>query len=151
MFGRTRIRNLSERPRSSESNRAPSLPTLHLELWVSLRKDRARTRQIIRRVYRIARQVTEDEGGNGPRVFLVEQDPPSPKTPRLRSLLGLRPQEDLWVEMAFYPNQVRMKKIIRKIWKQQQFIVHANKLEGLLSKRKIGYQGILAYATLQQL
>ena len=108
-------------------------------------------RLITRKVYRIARRVTETEGGSGPRVFLVEQDPPSPKTPRLRSILGLRPEEDLWVELTFYPNKVRMKKIIGKIWKQKQFTTHADELESLLSKRKVGYQGTLAYAALQQL
>ena len=108
-------------------------------------------RQIIRKVYRIARRVTETEGGNGPRVFLVEQDPPSSRTPRLRSNFGLRPEEDLWVELTFYPNKDHMKKIIGKIWKQKQFTTHAEELESLLSKRKAGYQGTLAYAALQQL
>ena len=108
-------------------------------------------RQITRKIYRIARQVTEDEGGSGPQVFLVTHDPPKPKTPRLRNILRLGPQEDLWVELTSYPNKISMKRIIRKIWKQQQFITHANKLESLLSKRKIGYQGTLAYAALQQL
>ena len=108
-------------------------------------------KQITRKIYRIARQVTEDEGGSGPRVFLVEHDPPNPKTPRLRTILGLRPQEDLWVELTSYPNKVSMKRIIRKIWKQQQFITHANKLESLLWTRKVGYQGTLAYAALQHL
>ena len=118
---------------------------------MSLRKDRARMRQITRKIYRIARQFTEDEGGSGPRVFLVEQDPPSPKTARLRSILGLRPQEDLWVELAFYPNKVRMKKIIRKIWKLPQFDALAGTLDSIVSKRKVGYQGTLAYAALQDL
>lgn len=108
-------------------------------------------RRITRKVYRIARQVTEDEGGIGPRVFLVEQDPPSPKTPRLRSIFGLRPQEDLWVELAFYPNKVRMKRIIRKIWKLPQFNALAGTLDSLVSKREVGYQGTHAYAALQDL
>lgn len=118
---------------------------------MSLRKDRARMRQITRKIYGIAQQITENEGGSGPRVFLVEQDPPNPKTPRLRNILGLRPQEDLWVELTFYPDTIRMKGIIRKIWKQPQFIKHASKIESLVSKRKVGYQGTLAYAALQDL
>lgn len=81
---------------------------------------------------------------------MVERDPPKPKTPRLRSSLGLKPQEDLWIELAFYPNKIRMKKIIRRIWKQPQFIKHASKIDNLLSKRRVGYQGTLAYATLQR-
>ena len=142
--------SLSKRSRS-KGQRAASLPILHIELWVALRRDRARMRQITRKIYRIARQFTEDEGGSGPRVFLVEQDPPNPKTPRLRSILGLRPQEDLWVELTSYPNKVHMKRIIRKIWKQPQFIKHASKIESLLSKRKVAHQGTLAYAALQDL
>ena len=81
---------------------------------------------------------------------MVDRDPPRPKTPRLRSLLGLKPQEDLWMELASYPNKALMKKIIRRIWKQPQFIKHASKMDNLLSKRRIGYQGTLAYATLQR-
>ena len=142
---------LSERSRSQKRTTAPSLPVLHLELWVALRKDRARMRVVTRKIYGVARRVTESEGGSGPRVFLVDQDPPKPKTPRLRNLLGLRPQEDLWVEMAFYPNKIRMKKIIRKIWRNPGFNANASKLDSLVSKRKIGYPGTLAYAILQPL
>ena len=127
------------------------MPFLHLEVWVSLRKDRARMRQVLRKVYGIARRVTEDEGGNGPRVFLVNQDPPRPKTPRLIRLFGLKTQEDLWVELTFYPNKVRMKKTIRKIWANPRFSVHTAKLDKLVSRRKIGFSGTLAYAILQQL
>lgn len=145
-----RFSPLCRRDRVRKAN-APSLPILHIELWVALRRDRAQMRQITRKIYRIARQFTEDEGGSGPRVFLVEQDPPNPKTPRLRSILGLRPQEDLWVELTSYPNKVRMKRIIRKIWKEPEFITHASKIESLLSKRKVAHQGTLAYAALQDL
>ena len=62
----------------------------------------------------------------------------------------MRPQEDLWVELTFYPNKVLMKKIIGKIWKLPQFNTLANALDTLVSKRKIGYQGTLAYARLQE-
>ena len=37
-------------------------------------KDRVRMSRITRKIYHIARQVTEDEGGGGPRVFLVDLD-----------------------------------------------------------------------------
>ena len=48
------------------ANVPTSLPILHLELRVGLRKDRVRMSRITRKIYRIARQVTEDEGGGGP-------------------------------------------------------------------------------------
>lgn len=151
LAGQYAFATLSKRSHSPKGTDTLSVPVLHLELWVALRKDRARMRVVTRRIYRIARQVTESEGGSGPRVFLVDLDPPRPKTPRLRSLFGLRPHEDLWVEMAFYPNKVRMKNIIRKIWKHPGFSAHASKLDGLVSKRRTGFQGTLAYAVLQQL
>jgi len=50
----------------SKGQRAPFLPVLHLELWVGLRKDRAGMSRITRKIYLIARQVTEDEEGGGP-------------------------------------------------------------------------------------
>lgn len=125
------------------------VPKLHFELWVALRKDRARMSRITRSVYRVAGRITKGGGGNGPWLFLVDKDPPNPKTPRLRTILGLKPNEDLWIELAFYPSRVEMKKIIRQIWKQPQISTLADRLDGLLSKRRIGYRGTLAYAALR--
>lgn len=39
-----------------------------------------------------------------------------------------------------------MKKIIRQIWEQPQFITHVSKIDNLLCNRRVGYQGTLAYA-----
>lgn len=90
-----------------------------------------------------------DGGGSGPWVFLVDPDPPNRRTQRLRGILGLRPNEDLWVELAFYPNKGRMKNTIRRIWKQPGFIEAATGLDGFLSKRKPGFDATLAYGVLQ--
>ena len=125
------------------------LPTLHLELWVALRKNRSRLSRILRKIYGAARPLTEDGGGSGPWVFLVDRDPVNPKTARLRTIFGLRPQEDLWVELTFYPNKTRMRSIIRRIRKQPHFIADADALDRLISKRKIGYQAMLAIAQLR--
>jgi hypothetical protein len=119
---------------------------MHLELWVTLRKDRTRASRNLRRAYSVARRITQDRGGSGPWVFLVDADPPDPKTARLRTTLALRPGEDLWVELVFYPSKVRGRNIIRQIWKDPQFAVHAAALDGLVSRRKAGYQAMLAYA-----
>lgn len=140
---------MPNRSRSSKGQRVSRLPTLHLELWVALRKDRTRINRILRKTYRIARRITLDGGGSGPWAFLIDQDPPHPKTPRLRTVLGLKPEEDLWVELAYYPNKVRMRNIIRQIWKHPQFNTYAPALDSLLSKRKIGYQATIAYSRLQ--
>ena len=125
------------------------MPALHLELWVSLRKDRARVHGLLRKLYGIARRITQDGGGWGPWVFLVDPDPAKPKTARLRAILGLRSDEDLWVELVFYPNRVRMRNIIRRIWQHPQVRANADALDGLVSRRKSGYQATIAYATIK--
>ena len=119
---------------------------LHLELWVALRKNRKQLSRILRKIYGVARRVTEDEGGSGPWVFIVDPDPPNPKTPRLRSVLGLKRNEELWVELAFYPSKVRMRNIISRIWQHASVLAAARTLEPLLSKRKPGYLATIAYA-----
>jgi hypothetical protein len=129
----------------------PPLPTLHLELWVALRKDRTQLSRILRRLYKVARRITQAGGGNGPWVFLVDQDPMNTKTARLRTIMGLRPEEDLWLELVFYPNRGSMRNIIRRIWNDPQFGGHAATLEGLISRRKAGYEATVAYAALKVL
>src|SRR5215467_657207 len=96
-------------PGRSVSTARHPLPVLHLELWVALRKNRVRVSRILRDLYGVARRVTQNEGGSGPWVFIVDPDPANPKTARLRIILGLRSEEDLWMELAFYPNKNRMR------------------------------------------
>lgn len=136
--------------RSAPSNRplVPPLPTMHLELWVTHRKDRTRASRLLRKSYEVARRVTQEGGGNGPWLFLIDPDPKEPTTTRLRTTLRLRPDEDLWLELVFYPNRARMRKIIRQIWKEPGFTVNAAALDRLISRRRTGYQATLAYATL---
>jgi hypothetical protein len=141
--------SLSKRSITSRRLRVQPLPTLHLELWVALRKDRARLGRTLRKLYGIAGRITEDGGGSGPWLFLVDPDSSNPKTARLRTILGLRPKEDLWVELAFYPNRVRMRSIIRRVWKQPGVLVNAGALDDLLSTRKAGYKATIAYAALK--
>jgi hypothetical protein len=123
-------------------------PVQHLELFVSLRKDRARVRRVVRKLYAVARPVTEEGGGAGPWTYLVDPDPPDPPTRRLRATLGLRPDEDLWIELAFYPNRLAMRRIIRRIWRSPDFATQATELNDLLSVREIGYDATLALAKL---
>ena len=106
-------------------------------------------RKLLRNVYRIARKITHGGGGFGPWVFLADPDPKKTSTVRLRRLLGLKPEEDLWVELAFYPDKTRMRSIIRQIWKHPQIETVMRPLGPLLSKRKPGYEATLAYLTLQ--
>jgi len=125
------------------------LSTLHLELFVSSRKNRARISRILQKVYRIARRLTQDGGGNGPWVFLVDPKSPNRKVPRLRTLLDVRPDEDLWVELVFYPNRARRRTTIRRIWNDQEFVATVGPLEQLISRRKLAYGGTVANASLK--
>ena len=106
-------------------------------------------RKLLGDVYRIARRITLDGGGFGPWVFLADLDPRKTRTVRLRRLLGLKPEEDLWVELTFYPNKTRMRSIIRQIWKHPQIKKVMSPLGPVLSKRKPGYEATLAYLMLQ--
>jgi hypothetical protein len=128
----------------------PLPQTVHFETWVALRKNRDHIRRGLRKTYRIARRITQANGGYGPWTFIVNADPVHPKTPRLRKILGLKLEEDLWMELVFYPNKARMKRIIRQIWNDPEFAKVAGSTDKLLSKRKIGYEATLAYGSLQQ-
>ena len=121
---------------------------MHLELWVSRRKHRAQHNRLIRKSYAVARRVTQAGGGHGPWLFLIDPDPAKPKTVRLRTSLQLNADEDLWLELVFYPNRASMKKIIRQIWKEPGFTLPASALDKLISRRRAGHQATLAYATL---
>lgn len=123
-------------------------PIQHLELFVSLRKDRARVRRVLRELYAVARPVTQERGGAGPWVYLVDRDPPEARTRRLRATLDLQPDEDLWIELAFYPDRAVMRKIIKSIWQRPEFARPAAELDELVSARRVGYEATLALAML---
>lgn len=143
------MRALSIRSQSPNRRRVQPLPKLHLDVWVALRRDRARVSRILRKIYAVARRITHDGEGSGPWVNLVEPDPANVRTARLRTILGLRPDEDLWVELAFYPSTVRMRRIIKRIWKHPQVMGNAGALDALVCSRKTGYQATIAYAALR--
>lgn len=140
---------MRKRTRSGNRWQSPPPSALHFELWVAKRKDRAMMRKSLRNVYRIARKITHDGGGFGPWVFLADPDTKKTGTVRLRRLLGLKSEEDLWVELAFYPNKTSMRRIIQEIWKHPQIGTVMRPLQPLLSKRKPGYEATLAYLILQ--
>ena len=118
-------------------------------MWVAKRKDRAILRKKLRNVYHIARKITHHDGGFGPWVFLADPDTKQTKTVRLRRLLGLKLGEDLWIELTFYPDKLRMRGIIRKIWEHPQIEEVMSPLAHLVSKRRPGYEATLAYLMLQ--
>src|SRR3989442_2322618 len=53
-------------PSMSRNQVVLPLSTLHLELFVTSRKNRARVSRILQKVHRIARRLTQDGGGKGP-------------------------------------------------------------------------------------
>ena len=129
----------------------PPMPIVHFEIWVSNRKDRRRMRAATSGAYQSARRITQSSGGSGPWIFLVDQDPPDAKSPRLRKILGVQPKEDLWAEIVFYPNRRLMKTIIARIWKDGKFQANAKKLDRLVCRRVPEYQGVVAYLTRQKI
>lgn len=64
--------------------------------------------------------------------------------------MKVRPNEDLWVELVYYPNKTRMKNIIRRIWKHPEFAAIATGLDRLVSRRKPGFDATLAYGVLEK-
>jgi len=123
-------------------------PIQHLELFVSLRRDRARVRRVLKSVYAVARPVTQEGGGAGPWVYLVDRDPLVTPTQRLRATLDLQPDEDLWIEVAFYRDRAAMRKTIKRIWQSPDFAKPVTELGGLLSARRIGHDATVALAML---
>ena len=63
----------------------------------------------------------------------------------------MRREEDLWLELAFYGSKTGRRNIIRRIWKHPQVIASARALDGLLSRRRAGYQATVAHAQLRWL
>ena len=102
-------------------------------------------------VYHHARQATRDGGGNGPWVFLAYKDAPTVKSLRMKALLEVRLDEDLWVELASYPNRPSMMKIIRQLRHNTEFKASTRTLNRLVSRRIRAYQGAMALALLQQI
>ena len=96
----------------------------HLELFVGLRKGRDRIRRVLERVYAVARPLTEEGGGVGPWVYLVDRDPPTTPTRRLRATLDLQPDEDLWIELAFYPDRAAMRISLRRDRSPDTIVTH---------------------------
>jgi hypothetical protein len=57
--------------------------------------------------------------------------------------LNVRADEDLWIELAFYPNRPSMMKIIRQLRHDTEFKAIAGRLNQLVSKRIHGCQGAI--------
>ena len=119
---------------------SPRRSTIHLELFVTPRSRRPEVRRRLGAVYRLARPTTEKFGGDGPWVFRINSKMNSKSIPvdaRLKRILGVKPSEDLWVEVAFYVGPREMRETIHKIWTTRGFKQVADSSEKL-NVRRVG-------------
>lgn len=117
--------------------RRPVLPpTVHIELFVVPRARRSELRHRCGDLYRSVRPITQRRGGLGPILFLLEGRPRRRRIPQnLRPVLGAKPDEDLWLELAFYPGTPAMRATLRRLWKSPLIAGLARQVEDLNRKR----------------
>lgn len=120
------------------STRRPALPpSVHVELFVTERSRRNRVRGGCIRLYSVVRPLTRSDGGFGPHLFLLEAKPrPRRRPENLREAIGARPNEDVWLELTFYPSPERGKQTLRKLRQLPRVAQLAEKVEGLNLRRK---------------
>lgn len=112
-------------------------PSIHAELFVTPRSKRAQVRRGTRDLYSVVRPWTEGKGGAGPLLFLLEARPRSRDWPEnLRDSLGVRPDEDIWLELAFYPSDSARRRLIRTLWGTARVPQLARRVERLTRRRK---------------
>ncbi len=70
-----------------------------------------------RDLYASARALTEGRGGHGPWLYLVERSSRRRRRPAtVDSAVHARPNEDVWIEVTFYPDPARRRSILRALW-----------------------------------
>src|SRR5712691_3200222 len=94
---------------------------VHIELYVVPRKHRVAFRRSLREPIGIAQTITRAGGGSGPHFYRVDVERSSRTAPSIGSLLKARPNEDLWIEIAFYPSWQRRRSTLKKIWGNAKF------------------------------
>jgi len=57
----------------------------------------------------------------------------------LGSLQSVRPNEDLWIEVAFYPSWQRRRSILKKIWGNAKFTASVGASDSFVSRRPRTY------------
>lgn len=107
-------------------------------MFVTPRSRRSEVRRRLRTVYRLARPTTGKHGGEGPWVYRINSKESSAGVPadaRLRRILGVKPSEDLWVEVAFYIGPREMKETLHRIWTTEGFKRAVDRSEKLNIRR----------------
>ena len=130
---------------------AAPLRVLTVKLFVAPRTNREALRKAAKSVYRRARLTTQSGGGNGPWIFLAYEDAPIVKSLRMKRTLGVGLDEDLWVELTFYPHRPSMMTIVRQLRHDTEFKTGTRELDRLVTRRIRGYQGAMALARLQEI
>lgn len=108
---------------------------VHLELYVVPKRLRAEFRRRARNPIAYAREITRSGGGSGPHFYRVDEQRPVGGVERLARLFKVKPTEDLWVEVTFYPNRRERRATLKKIWKTAEIAASIEALESLNSKR----------------
>jgi len=109
---------------------------LHLEFFVTPTAKRSLVQRRMMAVYSIAGVVTKKRGGSGPWAYLLEPKQGRGTSPSIRASFNVRADEDLWAEVAFYPNRSNLRGTIHKIWRRPDFQRVIVKAESLNSGRK---------------
>ena len=101
---------------SPRAHRSPGA-SVHVEIFVTARSDRRRVVAACRDLYGAVRGMTERGGGRGPWLYLVEDRPRRNRRPiSLGSAVQARSDEDVWLEVTFYPTSSRQRSILRQLW-----------------------------------
>ena len=112
---------------------------VHVELYVVPRKYRTAFRKSLREPIGIAQSITRAGAGHGPDFYRVDIERSSRTAPSIGSLLKVRSNEDLWIEIAFYPSWQRRRSILKKIWGNSKFTASVGAIDSLVSRRPRSY------------
>jgi len=108
---------------------------LHIEFFATPTARRSTVLRKLKAVYAIAGTTTKGRGGDGPWSYLIEPKRDRRTSPTIRRCFNIRPNEDLWVEVAFYPSRPNLRRTIREIWKRPDFLRVVHAAESLNAKR----------------
>ena len=101
------------------------------------RSDRRRLRRGCQRLYSLVRPVTEGAGGSGPHLFLLEAPSRARRRPEnLQTAIGAKGDEDVWLELAFYPGGTGRRRTLNRLWADPRIARLARNVERLNLRRR---------------
>lgn len=132
-----------------KGTRASYGDVIHVEVYVVPRRDRTEFRRRARKPIALVREITHTRGGSGPHFYRVDTQHLGHGVLGLGNLFKVRSNEDLWVEITFYPNSQSRQAIMNEVWKNEELAASIEALESLNSKRPGAWA--MANAVLQTL